>query len=215
MRIIGGELRGRKLKSLRGHAVRPTSERTREALFDMLGARVVGCRFLDLFAGVGAVGLEALSRGASRVVLVEASDRALRVIRANADLVGGAAEQAPKPLGPGWRSRSDLATRLSVLPGNAATAVRGLASAGAKFDMVFMDPPYRDRRALEGALEEIAREGGILAPGAVVVVEHEARAGPPAASGTLCLEHSRRYGDTALTFYRPRREPHTDAPSAR
>jgi 16S rRNA (guanine(966)-N(2))-methyltransferase RsmD len=199
MRIIGGELRGRKLKSLRGHAVRPTSERTREALFDMLGARVVGCRFLDLFAGVGAVGLEALSRGASRVVLVEASDRALRVIRANADLVGDAAQQ----------------TRLSVLPGNAATAVRGLASAGAKFDMVFMDPPYRDRRALEGALEEVAREGGILAAGAVVVVEHEARAGPPAASGTLCLEHSRRYGDTALTFYRPRREPHTDAPSAR
>jgi len=203
MRIVGGESRGRRLKSLPGRSVRPTSERAREALFDILGERVVGSRFLDLFAGVGAVGLEALSRGAEQAVLVEASERAARVIRQNMDALGAGA-------------------RARLVRGDAMTALRGLAAAGAKFDIVFMDPPYRDRRGLERALAAITRanasdaaetaveaqaQAGILAPDAIVVVEHDAHAPPLAATGTLAVERSRRFGEAVLTFFRPHRRP--------
>lgn len=184
MRIIGGEARGRRLRSLRGHRVRPTSGRVREALFDILAARVVGSRFLDLFAGVGAVGLEALSRGAAQVVMVEQSERAGQVIRHNVEALGAQG-------------------RTRLLRGSAAAVVRGLAASGAKFDIIFMDPPYRDRRGLERTLEEVARAGGILAPHGVVVVEHEARTGPPAATGVLAAERSHRFGDAVLTFFSP------------
>jgi len=186
MRIIGGESRGRKLKSPRGRSVRPTSERTREALFDILGARVPGSRFLDLFAGAGAVGLEALSRGAGQVVLVEESERAAKVIRENAAALGR----------PG---------QVKVVRASAAAAVRGLAAAGAKFDVVFMDPPYRERAALERTLAEVARPEGILARDAIVVVEHDARSEPPPPTGILVAERSRRFGDAVLTFFRPGR----------
>jgi len=188
MRIVGGESRGRRLKSLRGRSVRPTSARTREALFDVLGARAAGSRFLDLFAGVGAIGLEALSRGARQVVLVESSERAARVIRDNAQALGH-----PE--------------RVSVVRARAAAAVRGLEAAGAKFDIVFMDPPYRDREALGRTLAEVAREQGILAADAVVVVEHDAHAGALEAVEGLVVERSRRFGDTVLTFFRPQQRP--------
>ncbi|UCH33359.1 MAG: pantetheine-phosphate adenylyltransferase [Armatimonadota bacterium] len=184
MRIVGGESRGRKLKSPKGRSVRPTSEKTREALFDMLGARVVGSRFLDLFAGAGAIGLEALSRGAERVVMVEASERAAGTIRQNVQAVG-------RP------------EQVTVMRAKAAAAVRGLAAAGAKFDIVFMDPPYRDRRALERTLEETACRGGVLAEGAVVIAEHDAHGEPLKAPDGLTIERSRRFGDAALTFFRP------------
>lgn len=187
MRIVGGEARGRRLKAPRGRRVRPTAERTREALFDILGARVPGSRFLDLFAGVGAVGLEALSRGAQQVVLVEASERAARVIRENAAVLGRPAQ-------------------VRVIRAQATTALRGLAAAGAKFDIVFLDPPYRDRKGLERALQELGRADGVLAPDAVVVVEHDAHQAPIAASGILVSERSRRFGDGVLTFFRPRQE---------
>jgi len=185
VRIIGGESRGRRLKAPRGRSVRPTSDRTREALFNMLADRVAGSRFLDLFAGVGAVGLEALSRGAERVVMVEASERAARAIEDNAGAVG-------------------VRERMTLIRGKAVPAVRGLAAAGAKFDVVFMDPPYRDRKALEQALAEVARPEGILTPDAVVVLEHSAHAAPPADAGILVAERSRRFGEGALTFFRPR-----------
>lgn len=185
MRIIGGESRGRRLKAPRGRSVRPTSERTREALFDMLADRIAGSRFLDLFAGVGAVGLEALSRGAQWLVLVESSERAAKVIRENMAALG-------RP------------EQVTLVRGKAAAAVRGLAAQGAKFDVVFMDPPYRERGPLERTLEEVARSDGILAPDAVVVVQTDAHAEPPPAVGILVAERSRRFGDSMLTFFRPR-----------
>jgi 16S rRNA (guanine966-N2)-methyltransferase len=185
VRIIGGESRGRRLKAPRGRAVRPTSDRAREALFDILAPRIRGSRFLDLFAGVGAVGLEALSRGAEQVVMVEASERVARVIEDNAQAVGGK-------------------DRVTLIRGKAVSAVRGLAAAGSKFDVVFMDPPYRDRKGLEQTLAEVARPDGILAPDAIVVVEHSAHAAPPAAVGNLSAERSRRFGEGVLTFFRPK-----------
>ncbi len=184
MRIIGGEARGRKLKSPRGRSVRPTSERAREALFDILGAQVPGSRFLDLFAGVGAVGLEAHSRGAQQVVLVESSERAARLIRENAQALRAG-------------------ERVKVVRADAVAALRGLAAAGSKFDIAFMDPPYRDRRALQRALDELTREGGVLAADGVVVVEHDARAALPPAAGAFVADRSRRFGEATLTFFRP------------
>jgi 16S rRNA (guanine966-N2)-methyltransferase len=191
MRIIGGEARGRRLKAPRGRGTRPTANRTREALFDLLAPRVPGSRFLDLFAGAGAIGLEALSRGAERVVMVESNERAAKVIEENAAALGG-------------RGRVD------VIRGKAMPAVRGLGRAGAKFDVVFMDPPYRDRSGLQRTLEEVARPGGILAPGAVVVVEHDAHREPLAPTGILGIERSRRFGDAVLTFFRPIRAEEND-----
>ena len=182
MRIIGGAARGRRLKAPRGRAVRPTSDRVREALFDILSPRISGSRFLDLFAGAGAVGLEALSRGAREVVLVEANERAAKVIRENAAALGGA-------------------DRITLVRAKAAAAVRGLAASGAKFDVVFLDPPYRHRAVLERTLAQVARPDGILAPDAIVVAEHDARAPSPSAVGMLSLQRSRRFGEAALTFF--------------
>jgi len=182
MRIIGGEARGRRLKAPRGRAVRPTSDRTREALFDILAPHIPGSRFLDLFAGAGAVGLEALSRGAREVVLVETSERAAKIIRENAAALGHA-------------------DRATVLCAKAAAVVRGLAASGAKFDVVFLDPPYRDRAVLERTLAEVARPDGILAPDAIVVAEHDARAPSPQAVGVLSKQRSRRFSEAVLTFF--------------
>ena len=196
MRIVGGESRGRRLKAPRGRSVRPTAERTREALFDMLGARVAGSRFLDLFAGVGAIGLEAASRGAEKVVLVESSDRAAGIIRENARSLG-------------------LAAPVTVIRANATPAVRRLAEAGEQFDIVFMDPPYCDRAALERTLGEVARPGGVLAPDGVVIAEHDAHREPLAPVGMLGVERSRRFGDAVLTFFRPMQaEEHDNAESS-
>ena len=196
MRIIGGEARGRRLKAPRGRSTRPTADRTREALFDILAPRVRGSRFLDLFAGAGAVGLEALSRGAERVVMVESNERAARVIEENAAALDGR-------------------ERVTLVRGKAVPAIRGLGLAGAKFDIVFMDPPYRDRAALERTLGEVARPGGVLAPDGVVIAEHDAHREPLAPVGMLGVERSRRFGDAVLTFFRPTQaEEHDNAESS-
>lgn len=196
MRIIGGEARGRRLKAPRGRSTRPTADRTREALFDILAPRVRGSRFLDLFAGAGAVGLEALSRGAERVVMVESNERAARVIEENAAALDGR-------------------ERVTLVRGKAVPAIRGLGLAGAKFDIVFMDPPYRDRKALEQTLAEVAQPGGILAPDGVVIAEHDAHREPLAPVGMLGVERSRRFGDAVLTFFRPTQaEEHDNAESS-
>src|SRR5215470_10186939 len=132
LRVIGGERRGFPLKSPRGGAMRPTSNRVREALFDILGRRVQGSRFLDLFAGTGAVGIEALSRGASRCLFIETDSSLGRCIRENLAICGleGSAE---------------------VVQGSLPSCLLSL-SGGSQFDFVFLDPPYEGlhaRRLLE------------------------------------------------------------------
>jgi 16S rRNA (guanine(966)-N(2))-methyltransferase RsmD len=157
---------------------RPTAERTREALFSIWQSRVPGARFLDLFCGSGAAGLEALSRGAAAAVLVDADRQALAVAAANRDRLGA----------PQCRT-----LRLALPGGLASAALRGEA-----FDLVFADPPYAfaDWTALLEAVEPLLAAGGEIA------IEHDAREAPPPRVGALELADSRRYGGSGLAFYR-------------
>jgi 16S rRNA (guanine966-N2)-methyltransferase len=176
MRVVGGRLGGRRLRAVPGRETRPTSDRVREALFGALGARVEGARVLDLFAGTGALAIEALSRGASSAVLVEQSARAVEVIRANLDALGLTAAARVR------RTRAEVYLR---------------GQRDGPFDLVLLDPPYAAPVGLvAGLLGRLARTA--LAQGAVVVVEADARAEAPPWPPGLIPEAPRRYGDTAL-----------------
>jgi len=183
-RVIAGQARGRRLAVPAGHLTRPTGDRAREALFaavtSVLGS-LSGARVLDLYAGSGAVGLEALSRGAARVLLIEADPRAARVIRANIAAVGL----------PGAHVIVDRVER--VVP-------RGLPGGDQPYDIVFADPPYAMPRDAVTAVLAALAEGGWLAPGALVIVERATRSGPPGWPGGYLPGRTRRYGDTTLWY---------------
>ena len=177
MRVIAGEWRGRPLKAPPGAATRPTSDRVREALFSILAARVPEARVLDLFAGSGALGLEALSRGAASATFVDDASAAISAIKANLKAFDATAEVR----------RTD--------------ALRFLATArhdGAQYDLIFLDPPYRLAERLAPALSEALP--AVLAPGAVAVAESDRRA--PLALD-LPLHDERRYGDTLIRIHGP------------
>jgi 16S rRNA (guanine966-N2)-methyltransferase len=176
VRVVGGRLGGRRLRAVPGRDTRPTSDRVKEALFGVLGDRVEGARVLDLFAGTGALAIEALSRGAASAVLVEQAAPAVTVIRANLDALG-------------------LAGVATVRRTRAETYLR--TQRDGPFDLVLLDPPYAAPVGLvAGLLGRLARTA--LGPGAVVVVEAAARAEAPPWPPGLQPEPPRRYGDTAL-----------------
>lgn len=182
MRVIGGHDRGRRLRAPRGLRTRPTADRVRETLFDVLGPAVVGARVLDLFAGTGAVGIEALSRGAARVVLVERDPSALRALRANLAALGA----------------SRAAAR--VIAGDVLRVLPGVGAEEAPFDFVFIDPPYTTTLAAR-TLESLAR-ARVCRDGTEVVVQHSTRTMLPSVPGLSAHRRPRRFGDTALTFLR-------------
>lgn len=186
MRITGGTLRSRSLRAPRGTATRPTTDRVREALFGILGSAgsLEGANVADLYAGTGALGIEAISRGARKATLVESARPALAVLRENV-----------ASLGVGDRARV-----VAGQVGTGACAAR-LASEG-PFDLVLADPPWADVDSGEvaTALASLAAAGA-LAPGATLVLEHASRSPAPEIVG-LAREDTRRYGDTALTFYK-------------
>jgi 16S rRNA (guanine966-N2)-methyltransferase len=183
-RIVAGTLGGRRLSAPPGAGTRPTSDRVREALFSALETRVDldGARFADLYAGSGAVGLEAVSRGAAHVLLVESDGRAVRTIRDNA-----------AALAAGPKARVVAAKVESVLAG---------PPDGGPYDIVFADPPYAlsdaDLRAMLVALVD----GGWPADDAVVVVERATRSGSPPQVQGITPERSRRYGEGTLWYGR-------------
>lgn len=174
MRVIAGRLGGRRLSAPRGMATRPTSDRVREALFSALGD-VSGAEVLDLYAGTGALGIEALSRGAARATFVENARPALAALRENLDTLG--------------------------LAGSAHVVSKAVKSAAGSlpgpFDLVFADPPYA---AVGEIVAVIAALRPALAPGARVVVEHASRDAAPDLDG-LSPRPTRNYGDTAVTVY--------------
>lgn len=176
MRIISGSRRGKKLLALEGEQVRPTTNMVKEALFNILQFGIEGRRFLDLFAGSGQVGLEALSRGAKEAVFVDSSRDSVRVIQKNVESAGFTAQ-----------SRVVSAGYDSFL-----RAERG------RFDLAFLDPPYA-AGLLADALELTAR---VMAPGGVIVCEHGSREEPPQRAGRFEKQRTYRYGRTALTLYR-------------
>ncbi|HEY4001555.1 MAG TPA: RsmD family RNA methyltransferase [Candidatus Xenobia bacterium] len=154
--------------------LRPTAAKVREALLEILKTRLPGCSFLDLYAGVGAVGLEAWEAGAARVVLVEKSSVALRVLRENVRSTGATAEVVPKDV---------------------VSALRGLA--GQNFDIVFLDPPY-GMREIPRALEHVEP---VLAPEGIVVAEHHHKDPVPESVARLKRTRVQKYGETLLSFY--------------
>jgi 16S rRNA (guanine966-N2)-methyltransferase len=178
MRVIAGRLGGRRLRAPRGRATtRPTSDRVREALFSMLG-ELDGAQALDLFAGTGALGIEALSRGAERVVFVERDAAAVGALKANLEQLGLAAPEA------------------ELRVGDALVALRTARKAGETYDLVFVDPPYRQARELGGQLSALLP--ALLAPGGRVVIESDRRSPPELPMG---VARTRSYGDTTITIH--------------
>ena len=178
MRLTGGEARGRRLRSPRGSKIRPTADRVREALFDILGARVPGTDFLDAYSGTGAVGCEALSRSAARVVFLERDRAALKLIAEN--LKAG-----------DWSGRSE------IVAGDARAALRKLGASGERFRVVFLDPPYD-----EPEVADLLRLAALcLSPGGTLILEHNVSRTIEAPAG-LGPPRTYRYGDTALLVCR-------------
>jgi 16S rRNA (guanine966-N2)-methyltransferase len=188
MRVIAGTYRSRILKSLKGLALRPTSDRLRETLFNVLGPGVSGSRFLDLFAGTGAIGIEALSRGAKEVVFIENHPPAAALIRRNLESLG---------------IRSGAAV-------HAVDALRGLEMLASKsrgtrpgFDYIFLDPPYAAAEDYARVLEFLGA-AGLLVPGGIVIAEHRSKFDLPEEAGSLRRVRVLKQGDATLSFYRRR-----------
>ncbi len=186
MRVVAGQFGGRALTTASGEATRPTAARAREALFAIL-ADVRHERVLDLYAGSGALGIEALSRGAEHLVLVESNRAAQRAIRTNLDVLG-------------------IGERAQLLPLRAEAALKALTR-HAPFSLVFADPPWADGQPALEFLEELARRS-LLTPAARLVLEHAARAAPALGSSSpLAALDTRRWGDTGITLFGLRAPP--------
>jgi 16S rRNA (guanine(966)-N(2))-methyltransferase RsmD len=186
-RIIGGAAKGRRLKTAAGDSTRPTGARVRQALFDILAPVIPGCRFLDAFAGSGGVGLEALSRGAAKVVLVDREAAAVDAAKENA------------------KALAKSGGEVQVFRQDAGTAIAALADRGTRFDVVYLDPPYASD--LYEPLLSLLDEGPLLAGGGVVVAEHFHKRPLPERIGGLVRTRQKRVGDHCLSFYRRTDDP--------
>ena len=181
MKIIAGTFKGRRLVTPRGLDTRPTADQVRIALMDTLTPRLPGARFLDLFAGAGGVGLEALSRGAARAVFVERDAGAVEALRRNIATL-------------------DVQDHARVLRADVARALGVLVADGERFELVFLDPPYG--ADLVAATLGRLGAGTLTAPGALVVAQHFTKQPPPGEAGALTAFRTRRFGETTLTFFR-------------
>ncbi len=179
MRIVAGKWGGRTLRAPRGMAVRPTTDRVREALFSILGGRVEGRAVLDLFAGTGALAIEALSRGAASAFLSEPDPDAFAAMTGNLETVG--------------------ATSVETFKGDFRKAIKRAAMLGRRFDLVFLDPPYG--KGLAAAASRTLAGAGILPDGALVVVEEATRSTDAAMPQGWDLLTDRRYGDTRVMVF--------------
>ena len=185
MRIVAGTYRSRILKSLKGLALRPTSDRLRETLFNVLGNAVAGARFIDVFAGTGAVGIEALSRGASEVVFIENHPPAAALIRRNLESLG-------------------IRTGATVLPLDAARGLEKLAARHSPskpgFEFAFVDPPYAEKEQYDRILGFLGA-ASFLTEGSLVIAEHRRTHELPQRIGRLRQTRILRQGDAALSFF--------------
>jgi 16S rRNA (guanine966-N2)-methyltransferase len=184
MRVIAGQYRSRVLHAPPGLDTRPTSDRLRETLFNILAPRIDGAVFLDLYAGSGAVGIEALSRGAHQVIFVEQAETANRAIRANLATLG-------------------IQGKYGLEPCSVTAAVMRLTETGRHADLVFLDPPYAKENEYAEALNLLGAEcRTLLEPGALVIAEHEKRRELDPQYGALVRYRLLKQGDAALSFYR-------------
>jgi 16S rRNA (guanine(966)-N(2))-methyltransferase RsmD len=180
MRVIAGTQKGRRLHGPKGPGLRPTADRVKEALFSILGGRVAGSGFLDLYAGTGAIGIEALSRGAQHVTFVESDPAAVRVLRANI-------------------AQCKLDASAEIRTCAADTFLRRPAKDATQYDIVFADPPYQQGHLTD--LWSALAETAAIAPDALIVLEHSSKAAVPPANGRASLLRQYRYGDTTLSVF--------------
>jgi 16S rRNA (guanine966-N2)-methyltransferase len=181
VRIVAGTARGRPLLGPKGQGIRPTADRVRETLFNILGQWTSDLRVLDLYAGTGALGLEAVSRGAAQAVLVDRDREAVGLCRANAQGLG-------------------LADRVEVRQAPVERAAAELGRAGRVFDLIFADPPYA-ATAVETVLGLVTTHA-LLADGGTLVVEHDLKEVAPESFGGLTRVDQRRFGGTQVSFFR-------------
>jgi 16S rRNA (guanine(966)-N(2))-methyltransferase RsmD len=182
MRVIAGTYRSRRLRSLPGRQTRPMSDRLRETLFNVVAAGVEGAVWLDLYAGTGAVGIEALSRGARRVYFVESSRKAAEVIRANLDALG-------------------VEGSYDLLERDALSALRQLDAEANACDFCFLGPPYRDQQAYGDTLGFLS-QSHVLHENSIVIAQHDKHFDPGDSFGALRRYRTLREGDAVLSFYR-------------
>ena len=180
MRVVAGSARGRKLKAPRGMETRPTADRVKESIFNVLSSRLIATRVLDLFAGTGSLGIEALSRGADHAVFVEDNPRVIQIIRENVEAAG-------------------FVEKATVLRREAIGAIAEFQRSGEKFDLAFADPPYQ--KGWVSRVMQAMAAGPILAPGGVLVLEHTRREPAPQLVGALVLSRQLTYGDTVVSLY--------------
>ena len=181
MRIVAGHLKGRRLATPKGDTTRPTADQVRIALMDTLTPRLTDARVIDLFAGAGGVGLEALSRGAAHATFVERDPRAVAALRENIEALG-------------------VGALTSVRRGDVLRELPALYRAGERFDVVFLDPPYE--AGLVDFTVEALGGGGLLLPEGLVVAQHFTKRAPAPRVGALATFRTRRFGETTVTFYR-------------
>jgi 16S rRNA (guanine(966)-N(2))-methyltransferase RsmD len=197
MRVIAGTYGSRKLQTLKGQALRPSSDRLRETLFNILGAEIHGAVFVDLFAGSGAVGIEALSRGAQEAIFVEHHAAGVKLLRRNLESLdvppGGTYATMPVQHFPG---------AAEVLALDALAGLKSLVERRLRADLIFADPPYADTRAYEAVLHFLGDSDLLHADGRLIL-EHDRRRVLPAFAGQLERTRIVEQGDTHLSFYRP------------
>ncbi|MDI6816380.1 MAG: 16S rRNA (guanine(966)-N(2))-methyltransferase RsmD [Actinomycetota bacterium] len=180
MRVISGSAKGTKLRTAKGLDIRPTADRVKESLFNIIGDATREALVLDLFAGTGALGIESLSRGAKFAYFVDSSRISTEIIEKNLEL-------------------TKLAARASVLKQDVEDALNRLNKQGVRFDLIFLDPPYRISVSfLDAILSKLASD--LLCDDGLLVLEHSAKIGSGEVAG-LRISSTRTYGDTAITFY--------------
>lgn len=184
MRVIAGKLRSRTVNSLPGVETRPTYDRLKETLFNVLASsgRLEGAVFVDLFAGTGSIGIEALSRGASRAFFVESNRKAANLIRKNMESLGIVAEA-------------------EVYERDVVQAIAQLATAGVRADIIFLDPPYKSHGAYEQTLRVLSTSS-LITPETIVVAEHDKRFDPGNGIPPLARYRLLNQGESSLSFYR-------------
>jgi 16S rRNA (guanine(966)-N(2))-methyltransferase RsmD len=180
VRVISGELRGRNLEQLVGMDIRPTSDRVKESLFNILGTKLMDCTFLDLFAGTGGIGIEAYSRGAARIVFIDESANSIKVLRSNLD-------------------KLHISEKVEVYNTDYLAAINKLAYDNIKFDIIFIDPPYL-KGYEQNALVQIS-ECKVLSDDGIIIVEHDLTDKMPESAGNFILTRQKKYGKTMLSFY--------------
>ena len=180
MRVLAGALKGRKLVTPKGERTRPTADQVRIALLDTLTPWLADARVLDLFAGAGGVGFEALSRGAAHATFVERDPRAVGALRENVETLG-------------------VRDHTRLMRGNVARELVRLHTEGERFDIVFLDPPYE--ADVSPTLVQLGG-GSLIAPGGVVIAQHLTKKAPAERIGALIAFRTRRFGESTLTFYR-------------